>query len=633
MSEYLPFIVIGVTTGSLYGLSAMGLVLTYKTSGIMNFAHGAIGAAAAYGYYAFHHQHQLSRPLAVVFVVVLFGVLGGLVLERIAASLAQVTVANRIVGTIGLLVAIQSVAVLAFGGQALTIAPVISQTEALTVGGVMITYENLADLAVGLIAAAALYWAFDRTRAGIEMRAVVDDPALLDLTGRSPAAVRRMSWMIGSSFAAASGVLLASVQAQIDINVLSLLVVAAFGAAAIGRFSSLPWTFAGGILVGLAQKLASKEVASLPSLQGIDTNMPFLVLFVVLLAVPKSRLVEVGRHIKARALPPPALGRRAHVGGVSVVLLMAALVPFLVGAKLSVWSVAMSQVVLFGSLALLVRTSGQISLAHMAFAAIGAAGTGHAIAASVPWGLAVLLGAALCVPVAAAVAVPAIRLSGVFVGLATLGFGIFVAQYAYGKDWFFGPQLAVPRPNVLGLADDDRYYFLLLVLAVAALWLIWLIERSRLGRLLRALADEPLALTTLGTNADVTRVLIFCIAGFLAGISGATYAAFFGSVSASSFHYLQSLLLLAVLAIAGRRTLVAAVVGPILMTVAPAYLPDGEAAVWLQLGFGVAALGAAALSRVSVDEFLGDRAEAASDRLVGPASARIEALAAAETPT
>jgi ABC-type branched-subunit amino acid transport system permease subunit len=601
----------------------MGLVLTYKTSGILNFAHGATCAAAAYTFYELHQQHSWSAPLAAAVTLILFGVVGGLVFERFAGVLAGVTVAYRIVGTIGLLVAIQSIVQLAFGAGALTITSIVSQHEVFNISGVSVTDENVVDFVIGIAAAAALYFTFERTRLGMEMRAVVDNPDLLDLTGRSPTVVRRFSWIIGSFFAAASGILLASVQGQIDINVLSLLVVAAFGAAAIGRFTSLPMTFAGGIVVGLLQELTSKEVSVHPVLQGLDINVPFLVLFVVLLVIPARKLVEVGRHVKARALPAPMLSGPTRLAAAAIAVVAVCIVPATVGPKLPIWSLAASQVVLFASLALLVRTSGQISLCHMAFAAIGAAGAGHALSAHVPWGLAVLFGGLLCIPAAAAISVPAIRLSGVYVGLATLGFGILVAQYAYGKSWFFGPQLSVPRPQVLGFDGDKPYYFLLVAIACLVLGVIWLVEHSRLGRLLRALADEPIALTTLGTDINVTKVMVFCVAGFFAGVSGATYASLFGSVSASSFSYIQSLLMLAVLAVAGQRTLVAAVLAPLLLTVLPAYLPRGDATLWLQVSFGVVAMLAAGLSNVSLDEYFARLAERSSGRLVGPASIRI----------
>jgi ABC-type branched-subunit amino acid transport system permease subunit len=165
-----------------------------------------------------------------------------------------------------------------------------------------------------------------------------------------------------------------------------------------------------------------------------------------------------------------------------------------------------------------------------------------------------------------------------------------MAQFFYVKSYMFGlADLKTGRPA--GFKSDTSYYYLLLAFAVAGIGLVMAIERARLGRLLRSLGDSPTALATLGTSANVTRVLVFCISAFLAGISGALYAGQFGSVSGTSFNFVFSLVLLAVLAISGRSTVTCAVVGPLLMFVGPAYndrFQDG-----FQVLFGLGAILAA----------------------------------------
>jgi branched-subunit amino acid ABC-type transport system permease component len=622
MKEWVPFLVFGVTAGAVYGISAMGLVLTYTTSGLFNFGHGAISALAAYLFYTLHIEHGLAWPVAAVLAVLGFGVAGGLVLERFAAALSEVAVTYKIVGTIGLLVGIRAVIVLVYGQEARVFEPFLPQGTVFHLQGVSVSGENLITLGLGAASAAGLFLLFRATRLGVAVRAVVDDPALLDVTGEDPTRVRRHAWILGTIFATASGVLFASVQQQLQVDVLALLIVQAFGAAALARFTSLPGGFAGGIVIGVAQALISKEATRMPALVGLDLNIPFLVLFVVLLVTPKGRLVDLGRPVKARATPA---GRRS-VGSQrtvwSAALLVGLVLPKLVGARLPLWNTALSQVVLFLSLGLLVRLSGQISLCHVGFAACGAAAFGHLLAWGLPWPVALLLAGAATVPVGLLIAVPAIRLSGLYLGLATLGFGIFLAQFFYTKSYVFGvgQQLATPRPA--GFTSDVRYYYVLLALALAGAAVVVLVERSRLGRLLRGLADAPVALSTLGANTNVTLVLVFCLSAAMAGVSGAAFASLFGRVGGFSFPATQSLTLLAVLVVAGPRIVPAAFAAAVLLFVVPGYAGNPHVADALQVAFGLTAVVVSAASQGSLDAWFARRAVQARERLVGPAGRR-----------
>src|SRR5690349_18540375 len=258
MSDYSPFIVIGIITGSIYGLSAMGLVLTYKTSGVFNVGHGAVCAAAAYGFYGLRQEHGMPWQLALFVVVFVFGPIAGLILERLAVVLAPVSTANRIVGTVGLLVAIRALLDLGYGDIGLVFNPFLSQDNAFTIFDASVGVDDLYTFGVGTVSAVALFVFFRYSRLGTAMRGVVDDPQLLSMSGTAPARVRRASWMIGSCFAAVSGVLFAQTQSQLDINVLSLLVVQAFGAATIARFTNLPMSFVGGLFVGVLQAVVGK---------------------------------------------------------------------------------------------------------------------------------------------------------------------------------------------------------------------------------------------------------------------------------------------------------------------------------------------------------------------------------------
>jgi ABC-type branched-subunit amino acid transport system permease subunit len=596
LSEYMPFLVIGITVGTVYGLSAMGLVLTYKTTGVFNLGHGSIGVGSAVLFYQLRQKDHWPAWLAGVVAILVFGVVIGALIEPVARRLAEVSTAYKVVATVGLILAVAATVQLIYGTTALTFDPALPEKKAFTISGVEVAWENVIVTVFGIASAVGLYLFFRGSRTGRSMRAVVDNPELLDATGISPTKVRRIAWMIGSSFAAVSGVLLASSQQQLDAILLSLLVVQSLGAAAIGAFTNLPLSFAGGILVGLLQAVVSKETSAHTALQGLDTNVPFIVLFVLLLVIPRRKLVELGQIAKPRRTVRKPMSPAARIVGLLTLSVVAIVIPFVVEEKLATWNVAMSQVLLFLSLGLLVRTSGQISLCQMGFFAVGAATFGHMLGHGVPWLVAVGIAGAVAVPVGALIAIPAIRLSGLFLALATLGFGVLLANYFYGRSYFFGSRVGLSTGRPSWFTSDRQYYFLLLAFAVGGILLVVLIERARLGRLLRGLADSPVGLTTLGLSANVTLVLVFCLSAAMAAVSGALNASVFGGITQDSYSYVLSLVILSVFVISGSSTVLASVVAPVLSVVVPVYIDNPKATLWLQLAFGVAAILTAVLS-------------------------------------
>ena len=245
-------IVTGLATGSVFAIAAMGLVLTYKTSGTFNFAHGTLAAAGAFVMWELWKVRGWPWPIALAAALLLVGVVGGLILERVAFGLSNKSTTARIVATIGLLVTIEALVVLRHGSDTLQM-PYFLPLKTVRVGGIYISYEQFIVFFLALGAAIGLGWFFRRARLGVAMQGVVDDPALLGLQGVDPVAVRRRAWIIGSCFATVSGASLAPTLG-LDATLLTLLVIQAFGAAAIGRFQSLPLTYLGGLVVGWASR-------------------------------------------------------------------------------------------------------------------------------------------------------------------------------------------------------------------------------------------------------------------------------------------------------------------------------------------------------------------------------------------
>jgi branched-subunit amino acid ABC-type transport system permease component len=597
VNSWAPFIVIGLTSGSVYALTALGLVLSYRTSGIFNFSYGAVAAAAAYIYDEFHAKLGLPWWLAAVIVVFGAGPVIGLLFELMARGLDGVSTTSKLVATIGLLLGIESLLVVTFGTQGRPF-PSLFPTSTFRLAGVHVGIDQAITVVIGAGATVALYIFLRRTRTGIAMRAVVESPDLVGLTGTSARQVRSVAWIIGASFAAVSGLLLAPITG-LDPLILTLLVVQAFSAAAVGAFTSLPLTYAGGLLVGLvyafSEKIASGPAAHLQWVQGLPASSPFIILFLVLLFSPAGRLREAGSAVVRQGIsrePRFAAGRPA---GIAIISGLAIAVPWLVGVRLPVYTNGLSLAILFASLGLLVRTSGQISLAHLAFAAVGGAAMSHlAHGAHLPWLLALLVAGLCAVPVGVVLAIPAIRLSGLYLALATFGFGVLMANLIYPLRFMFGPyqSLPVPRPQLGPIHADNpkAFYFVVLAVAAAVIGSMLVLERSRLGRLLRGLSDSPLALTTRGTNVNATRVLVFGISAFVASIGGAVYASSVGFVSISTYPWFNSLVLLAVLFTVGPGTVRSPILASLAYVVLPSYITNARLVEGLPILFGLSAV-------------------------------------------
>jgi branched-subunit amino acid ABC-type transport system permease component len=582
VNDWLPFIVIGTVTGSLYGLAGLGLVLTYRTSGVFNLAHGALAAASAYVFYTLHFTWGWPWPLAGLVAVGVFGPIAGLISERLFRSLVATRQATITVSTIGLLLLIQGFLYWRYGSRQLRFPEFLPTKQAFVVSGVSISWVQIINVAVGVASFVGLVLFLRATRVGKATTAVVADPALLSLTGMNPVPVRRASWIIGCSFAALTGILIAPTLGA-DAFLLSALVVQAFGAVAIGRFSSLPWTYAGGLVVGILAAVAQKQFGAHPPWNGLPSVVPFLVLIAVMLATPSRRLPKGAGRFTGAVMRKSSLPLSARIGLTLAAAVALVAVPSLVGPRLPVYSSALIFSILFLSLSTLTRMSGQISLAHAAFAGVGAATFGHLVGNSGwPWLLGLVAAGLVTGAVGALLALPAMRLSGIYLALATFGFSLLMDNVLFNTKFLFGAVtgtsagLRGPRPQFGPISSDSVNDFYFVVLAIVALSCILLLamRRAQLGRFLRAMADSPTALTTMGLGINVTRLIAFAVSAFFAGIAGALYIVQIGSATPVSFPATASLLYLAVLTVAGAFAgfLTSAFLAAALLVIVPSYI-------------------------------------------------------------
>ena len=592
MNEWAVLVVAGLAAGSIYALAAMGLVVTYTTSGVFNFAHGAIGIFVAFVFDDLRRGAGMPAAIALVLcVVVVAPALGALIDALFLRRLAGSASSTYVVVSLGLLVGLQGLTSRVFGSASRTMKPFLP-TSTYSLAGVRVGWNQTIVVAVTAAAGIALYVFFTRTHLGLRTRAVVDDGTLTELVGVDAARVRTIAWMIGASFASLSAILLAPF-IGLDVAILTLLVVRAFGAAVVGRLTSLPLTYAGGLAIGVAESLSSKLSASHPALLGLPPGVPFLVLFAVLVTSRKDRFVEVAKDLKSAARVPAAQPFNVRVAAVAVGGLLVA--PFFLNSSRVLTATAtVIFLLLFASLRLLVGLSRQVSLCHAVFVALGATTLAKLLDAGVPYLPALLLAGLVLVPIGAVVAIPAIRLSGLFLALATFGFGVLVQSLVYTTGLAFGADgvVAISRPSFAGisLSGDRGFYFFAVVIVVCGLALAEGATRSRLGRVLRAAADSPVAVQSLGVRVSTARVCAFCLSAFLAGVAGGLLGTLFSSVSASQYGYFDSLLWLAVLVAAGAASVAGSAVAAFLLVALPTIISGGAVTDFQPIAFGVLAV-------------------------------------------
>ncbi len=587
MSDWLPFVISGLVVGSIYAIAAMGLVVTYRTTGLFSFAHGATGMAVAYGFHQLREEAGLPTWLAFVLALGVLAPLLGIAADRLLfRDVDQAAQATKVVLTMGLLIVLQGGAVAIFGATAKRVPPFLP-TSTFEVGTTNVGWDQLIIVIVGVAVLVGLTLFFRLARAGTAMRALVDDRQLVQAAGFSAQRLSALTWALGGATAGLAGILFSPLLG-LDSATLTLLVVQAYAAAIFGRLTSLPRTFVGALALGLAGSLSLKVFASEPTiLNGLRPSIPFIFLFGALVFARRGTLRELGTSA-------PWTGT-VQAGSSSWWPLLVLLLPLT--ALLSdsrVLSLGFALVIACGflSLTVLTGTSGLISLAQAGIMGTGAFAYVHFLDVGVPFWLALLLAGLVVVPLGVVIAVPALRLSGLFLALATFGVGQLIDGVLFGTwTWFSGGSdgLRGGRPSVF---DSDRWYVAFVVVMLALIvFAMGQLRRTGLGRTLVALRDSPAAADALGIDPLWPRVAIFSISAFVAGVAGGLYAGLLEAPSAAFFNTFTSLLWLTIAVVGGIQSPYGAVVGALLFYFVPdLFSGGGTASPWLTPLFGVGAV-------------------------------------------
>jgi len=556
VSEFLTFTVIGIVYGCIFVLTSTSLVLVYTTSGVFNFANGAIGMIGAFAYWELAIDHGWPDWLAILAVLLVIAPALGAVIEfGLIRRVARRGLEATITVTIALLLLLIAGATIIWNPDKARVVPYFFPTHQIKVAGIYVTYHQLIVVGVALVIALTLRLFLYNTRAGIATRAVVDDGELASLAGATPSRYSQLGWAMGASLAALAGILLAPL-VNLDIDTLALLVINGYAAAVIGRLRSLPLTFVGGITLGLATQYLHGYLPQGAWLNTLYPISPMVFLFVALLLLPPRTLP--GRVIAPRQPRIPGLRESLAVGAVFVVAAV-----FIGGAlsahALNVATIGIAYGIVMLSLVLLTGYGGQMSLCQLTFAGLGAYAMAHVGGQSGSL-LGILAAIGLAGGVGAIIALPALRLRGLYLALSTLAFAFAMDSGFFQNNKFLGvvAPLFISRPHVPGIntANNQTYFGLVCaVFALAAIGILAL-RRSTFGRRLIAMGDSQAACATMGLSLTRMKLVVFILSAGLAGLGGALLAgaADSGLVSASDYQTTESLILLLLAVVAGIRT-------------------------------------------------------------------------------
>jgi ABC-type branched-subunit amino acid transport system permease subunit len=587
VSQFLSYALPGIPFGCAYALMAVGLVLTYRVSGVFNLAFGAQAYVSAVLFYFTVHDGW-PKWSAFEVAVVVFGPVAGLLLDHLLFRYTRTAPPLvKLVPALGLLIAIPSVTQMIIGTAARRSPPALFLSPNhvyFRLAGLGVTGEETATTVVTVVVVAVLVAVLRSGTVGLRMRAVVESPRLTELAGIRADRVSAFAWMLSSVLAGLSGVLLATVYTDLSASNFTALLVAAIAAAAVGGFASLPLTLVGGVALGVVQEVIGGYLPSGTVLSsGLRPAFPFVVLAVLLVARPTFQQPATINDPLAAADPPaPSLrpphrthavasGSRAFAGLAAVVFVVVALV--LVPGN---WEFTLTQgivlSIVFLSITLLTGMGGMISLCQAAFAGAGAFTAGQlAMHFNVPVMIGTVAGGLVAAAAGAVVSIPTLRLGGVPLALLTLSFALVADNVLFVYPWAGNGAsgVIVPRPTIVGLsfAGNLAFFWLaILVLAIVASAVRFLRDGT-VGEELAAFRGSEIAASAIGIDVHRVRITAFTLSAAAAGIGGAMYGSLQGSVSPNDFNFQFSLVFMVVVATVGVYTVAGAIEAGVAYTV------------------------------------------------------------------
>ena len=603
-------LVLGLVTGLTYAAFAAGFVLIYRSTGVLNFAHGEVGAFGVALFVLLLAQYGLNWWLSFVLALAACAAIGMaielIVIRRLFTSPRLVVLIATIgVGQIVLFAKFNLPNVVAPGPISPPFTAVWTPTD-----HIRLQARELIVLAVIPVLIAALAWFIARTRFGLAVRASASNPDTARVYGTSPRRTSTIVWTISGAFAAATAIFLAPLQginsaqagtaAIAEPLLLRVLVVSL-----LARMRSLPGTLAGGVAVGVAEALIRSNVDS-ANRSVVDVYLFAAVLVVVLLVVRSTGLQESWSLApRVRAIPSrlESLWWVRRLNAMGFVALFGFFV--LLGLTLSTnsslftWTSILLFAMVVLSMTVLTGWAGQLSLGQFAFVGLGGLTVlgltqGNDIpvlfdlfdlSLDLPWALAMVVATAVGVVAAVIVGLPALRVRGLFLAVTTLAFAVASASWLFQQDFFTGGT-SFPRPAdppVLDLgpihidfaASRRNYYFLCLVSLAVVAAVVARLRRTGIGRSWIAVRDNEEMAAASTVSPIRMKLAAFGVAGGIAAYSGGLLVTLVPSLQPDSlFRASESIVVVATAIIGGLGSVAGPILGALWIRGIPQIIPD-----------------------------------------------------------
>lgn len=615
----LQYILAGLALGSIYAIASAGLVVTFVSAGVLNFAFGSMAYVSARFYYWLNSQHGFSTTTSALISLLLFAPLLGVVLYAVLFRFIRGrSTLVKLVTTIGLSVALPPIADLVFGNQTIDSAPGLASltdkpfqflgTPVTT--DQVITYGFLLFVVIGGTALLRF------TEVGLKVRAMVDSETMTSLSGTNPGTVALGVWAVSSALAGLAGVLVAPSQG-LNTTGMTTLMAASFAAVVAARLRSLPIAVGASLAMGLVTDVIQKYLPSNSSLTAaIVPSIPFgfIVVFLVFYIMRSGSVREAigpGSSLD-HAIRPAGTERNSPdlltIAGLSAMVRAAPLLPLVAVVLLPLvfsgspyWlgltATGLCYAITFLTYTVVTGEGGMLWLSQIIFAGVGALAAAQFVKY---WHLpvlgAIVLGAVVAAAAGAVIGLLTLRLGDLYVGLVTLSFGLLVEGLVFTRPRFSQSGLGLPlSPPAFARGQLAFCYLAVLVFLIFAA-ITWNLRRSTSGMALRAVGDSEPASRTLGLSIVQIKVTTGALAAFIAAVGGGFLAMNQGAAQPTTFETFIGLAWLAVVVTLGVRSIVGAGIAGISFSLMPGlfqtYVPTRWGGVPTIL-FGLGAIGVA----------------------------------------